>query len=120
MKKILLSLLFISITAIVLNFTPVAVQAGTTTRLTVKTQVKAKPIVKAKTKVKPKTKTVAAKSKIKTTLKWDASALKFLNNMAFFDYSTIVRNAYIKKVENYARRNKIKAVTIKVINSMRE
>lgn len=56
----------------------------------------------------------------KTTMKWDASALKIINNPASFDRSMAIRNAYAKKVENYAKRNKIKVITAKVINGMRE
>lgn len=102
MKKILLSLLIVLTAVSVLNFYPtVAAQAKT----------------KARTKiVKHRTKT----AKYKTTLKWDASGLKYLNNSAAFDYSSVVRNAVIKKIEKYARRNHIKIITGAVINSMRE
>ncbi len=98
--------------AVVINLCPMTVSASTAnTAAKNKTKIALK--VKSKTKVK-------AKAKIKTTLKWDASALKIINNFAGFDYSSTVRNAYIKKVENYARRNNIKVVTATVINSMRE
>jgi hypothetical protein len=57
---------------------------------------------------------------VKTTMKWDASALKIVTRPSAFDYSNTIRNAYIKKVENYAKRNKIKVITAKVVNGMRE
>jgi len=123
MKKIYVNAASILTIALILNFTPMAVQASTANS-TVKNQVKVKSIIKAKvqtkTKVETKTKAISTKSKIKTTLKWDKSALKLISNLAFFDYSFIVRNAYVKKVENYARRKKINVITIAVINSIRE
>jgi hypothetical protein len=79
----------------------------------------AAPMVASASTVKKtvsKTKTVTAK----TTMKWDASALKIINNPASFDRSMAIRNAYAKKVESYAKRNKIKVITAKVINGMRE
>jgi hypothetical protein len=108
MKKIFLSLLVVLGLALILNVN-LAVAATTKAKSsTVKTQVKAK------------TKVVKSTSKYKTTMKWDASGLKYLSNGAHFDYSSAVRNAVIKKIENYAKRNKIKLITLAVINSMRE
>lgn len=105
MKKILLSLLIVLTAVLILNFYPVVAQA------------KIHSSIKAKTKtVKHRSKT----AKYKTTLKWDTSGLKYLNNSAAFDYSSAVRNAVIKKIENYARRKHIKVITGAVINSMRE
>ena len=65
-------------------------------------------------------KTTATNISVKTTMKWDASALKIITKPSSFDRSNVIRNAYIKKVENYARRNKIKVITAKVVNGMRE
>ena len=76
------------------------------------------------TKTKPTiVKTVAKTGAVKTTattLKWDASALKIINNPSAFDRNASIRNAYAKKVESYARRNNITVITAKVINGMRE
>ena len=70
------------------------------------------------------TKKMAAKTQVrvstKTTIKWDASALKIVNKLSSFDYSPAIRNAYMKKVENYAKRHKIKVITAKVVRGMRE
>lgn len=57
---------------------------------------------------------------VKTTMKWDASALKIVTNPNSFDHNTAIRNSYIKKVESYAKRHKIKIITAKVVNGMRE
>jgi predicted alpha/beta-fold hydrolase len=122
MKKIFLSSGLILI-ALMFNVVPLPVKASTATVVssTVKQQVKTKKIVKKKTTKKKIIKAkVAVKTTAKTTLKWDASALKIINNLAGFDHSVTIRNAYVKKVENYARRNKIKVITAAVINSMRE
>lgn len=127
MKKIFL--LVILSAALIFN----SAQAKTSDS-TAKTQVKAKPAAAAKTvkakpasvakpvkaKVAPKIKAAAATSKYKTTMKWDASGLKYLNTPSHFDYSSAIRNAVIKKIENYARRNKIKVITLAVIKAMRE
>jgi len=59
-------------------------------------------------------------SQAKTTLQWTASGLKALGSMAAFDYSYTIRNVIIKKVENYARRKKIKIITAAVVKSMDE
>ena len=64
-------------------------------------------------------KTVAKVSVI-TTMQWDASALKIITRPSAFDHNNAIRNAYIKKVENYAKRHKIKIITAKVVNGMRE
>ena len=63
---------------------------------------------------------IATKISVKTTMKWDASALKIITKPGSFDRSNAIRNAYIKKVEAYAKRHKIKIITAKVINGMRE
>lgn len=64
--------------------------------------------------------TVKKATTAKITMKWDASALKIINKPSSFDHSMAIRNAYAKKVENYAKRHKIKVITAKVINGMRE
>ena len=56
----------------------------------------------------------------KTTMTWSASGLKKVSNLASFDYSTAIRNAYVKKVESYAKRNKIKVITAAVVDGMHE
>ena len=123
MKKIILSLTFILLATVILNTGINIVNAQTTTSASsTSTQVKHKTI-KTKTNKKTKSKTKVKSKKtsgVKTTLKWSASGLKLLNNFASFDYSSAIRNAYIKKVENYARRNNIKLITADVVNSMRE
>ena len=100
MKKFFASFLVIAAVAGLVNLTPVFVPAS---QAAVKKAVKKAPA-----------------PKIKTTMKWDAGALKILNNFASFDYSSTIRNAYIKKVEAYAKRNKIKIITAAVVNGMRE
>lgn len=123
MKKIFLSLLIIVGATLILNATPVSAQTKPVSS-TVKPKVVAKPATTAKTVVKPKVvakpKAVAVTSKFKTTMDWDASGLKYLSTPSHFDYSSTIRNAVIKKIENYARRNKIKVISLAVINSMRE
>jgi len=78
---------------------------------------KTKPIVTKIVKSKAKTN---IKASVKTTMKWDASALKIINNLSAFDYNSAIRNSYIKKVENYAKRHNIKLITAKVVKDMRE
>jgi hypothetical protein len=77
-----------------------------------------KPVV---TKIIPKKKTTKNQSsQTKVTVKWAASGLKALGGIASFDYSYAIRNATIKKIENYARRKNIKVITAAVINSINE
>ena len=91
------------------------------------TQAKAASSIKKTTATKsvPKKKTVksvktAKDTKTKTTLKWTADGIRALGSMASFDYSYSIRNAFIKKIENYARRKNIKVINAKVVNSMDE
>ncbi|MEI6378220.1 MAG: hypothetical protein WCO55_01035 [Candidatus Falkowbacteria bacterium] len=56
----------------------------------------------------------------KTTMQWSASGLSRVSNLRSFDYSVAIRNAYVKKVEAYARRKKIKVITAAVVDGMRE
>ncbi|MEI6835793.1 MAG: hypothetical protein WCK59_03085 [Candidatus Falkowbacteria bacterium] len=95
MKKILITLTLFLVALTFLNVSPSPVYASTK---------------------------VVAKSKVtvKTTMKWDASALKIVTKPSSFDHSNVIRNAYIKKVEAYAKRNHIKVITAKVVNGMRE
>ena len=115
MKKFLVSLVMLlaitGLTAAPLN----APTAQAATKKVVKKVVK-KPVKKA---VKAK-KIVKKTSKLPTTMKWDAGALKLVSNMASFDYNTAIRNSYIKKVEAYAKRNGYKTVTAAVVNGMHE
>lgn len=75
------------------------------------------PVYAATKKATVKT---ATKVSVKTTMKWDASALKIINRPSAFDHNNAIRNSYIKKVEAYAKRHKIKVITAKVVNGMRE
>lgn len=111
MKKIIIFLFLILIFGLTISSYPLAAQAATA-----KASVKAKT-VKPKTTAKAKTKYT---SKYKTTMKWEASGLKYLSQGSHFDYSSAIRNAVIKKIENYAKRKKIKVVTRAVIDGMRE
>ena len=80
------------------------------------TKTVSKPVVKAKTAVKaPVKKTTTA---AKTSLVWDASAKRIINNYAGFDYSSAIRNAYIKKVETYARQHGIKVITASMMQGL--
>ena len=98
MKKIFITLALLLVAVTFLNISPQPVYAATK-KVAVKTQ---------------------AHVSIKTTMKWDASALKIISKSSSFDYSNAIRNTYIKKVEKYAKRNKIKVITAKVVRSMRE
>ena len=104
MKKVIITLTMLIIAVTALNINPNPAFAATKK-------------VETKTTVK---KVVAKKASVKTTMKWDASALKIVTNPNAFDHSTVIRNAYIKKVESYAKRHKIKVITAKVVNGMRE
>ena len=136
MKKISLLLITIVSVAFLFNIYPMMANASTSTvgvkkatsakvAIAKKKATKKKKIVK-KTKITKKSKVTktasSAKSNVSVSsdLKWDASGLKLVSNLAHFDYSAVIRNAYLKKVENYARRNNIKVITAAVINSMRE
>lgn len=103
MKKLLITLTLIISAVTFMNVNPSPVFAAAK-------KVPAKAVVKK----------VSAKISVKTTMKWDASALKIVTNPSSFDHSNTIRNAYIKKVEAYAKRNKIKVITAKVVNGMRE
>ena len=79
--------------------------------------------VSAATKTTTKKKTTVTKTvKDKTimTMPWSADAQKLIGNIASFDYNYSIRNAVIKKIENYAKKHKAKTVTAKLINSMNE
>ncbi|MEK7615464.1 MAG: hypothetical protein AAB431_03725, partial [Patescibacteria group bacterium] len=69
---------------------------------------------------KTETKPAAKKVEVPAEATWDKSGLKALGSLASFDYQTSIRNAYMKKVENYARRNGIKTITGAVVKGMRE
>ena len=98
MKKSFLSLLIISLVVVAgVSFSPTFVCAKTVAKKT----------------------TVKKVVKIPTTMKWDAGAMKHLNNIASFDYSPAIRNAFIKKMEAYAKAHKIKVITMQLINSAR-
>jgi hypothetical protein len=92
--------------------------AETITKLVAKTTAK-KPAPVA-TKKPAVTKVTIAASKTVSGMTWDASALKMISSMVQFDYSNVIRQAYINKVNAYAKRNGIKTVTASVINNMRE
>ena len=92
--------------------------AETATKPVAKTAVKKPTPVGTK---KPSTaKVTIAASKTVSGMSWDASALKMISSMVQFDYSNVIRQAYINKVNAYAKRNGIKTVTATVINNMRE
>jgi hypothetical protein len=69
---------------------------------------------------KPATVKAASTNQTVNGVKWDASALKMISGMQQFDYSKTIRQAYINKVNAYAKRNGIKTVTASVIKNMRE
>lgn len=109
MKKLLITLMLIVSAA-----TAVGIQAQPVFA-------KTKPIVTKTVKSKAKTNVKASiKASVKTTMKWDASVLKIINSPSAFDRNNAIRNSYIKKVENYAKRHNIKLITAKVVNGMRE
>jgi hypothetical protein len=142
MKKVIIGSACILSAILIMNVIPAAAKSGTPTPAPKASTVKAKakivavPKAKAVTTTKAvatSTKAVTAKAPVKkaapakavtakasTTLVWDASAKKIINNYASFDYSSVIRNAYIKKVEAYARRNNIKVITAAVVNGMHE
>jgi len=119
-KKNILSLLIVLVVAF-FNLNSTLAKASTTsaTKKTAATKVVSKKkVVKTKKVVKAK-KTVKS-GKTVMTLKWSADGIKTIGSIAAFDYSYSIRNAVIKKIENYAKRNHIKVITAKVINSMNE
>ncbi|MEI7451944.1 MAG: hypothetical protein WCK37_01925 [Candidatus Falkowbacteria bacterium] len=121
MKKIISGLTLILLLSFFIGIAPVSAATTAGTAKTVKTVVKAKKVVKKKT-VKKVVKKVAKKttssSSAKTSLKWDASALKIINRFSSFDYSATIRNAYIKKVEAYAKSHGITVISAAEINAM--
>jgi hypothetical protein len=81
------------------------------------------PAAPKKSTPAPIVKTAVKKTTTNTTLSgmvWDASARQMISSMAQFDYSSKIRQAYINKVNAYAKRNGIKVITASVINNMRE
>lgn len=91
-----------------------SVSAKTTTKAAVK-----KTTI-TKTAAKKKAATKAAKGKTIMTMPWSADAQKLIGSIASFDYNYSIRNAVIRKMENYAKKHKVKVVTAKMINSMDE
>ena len=55
-----------------------------------------------------------------TAVKWTTAGLKAIGSLASFDYSTVIRNAYMRKVEAYAKRLGVTSITASVVNSMHE
>lgn len=100
-----------------------ATATATTTTVATTTKITARattspPTVKA-TAVKSSAKTSSAK-KTTSSITWSRDALRIINNPSAFDHSRTIRNAYVQKVLNYAKRNNIKVITAAVINGMRE
>lgn len=60
----------------------------------------------------------AVKGQTVTSLRWTPAAQKALGSLASFDYSYTIRNAVIRKIENYARKQGIRIITPAVINAM--
>lgn len=107
LKRLFLSLIAISLMFSVFNACPVSAKTKVTSKTAKKTVV-AKKAVKTKSKA------------LKTTMKWDTSGVKALGSMASFDYNYSIRDSFVKKVENYAKRKHIKVITASVINHMTE
>jgi guanyl-specific ribonuclease Sa len=121
-KRISLIILIIAISSIGF-FQTNAVSAKTATTTAVKKTTTTKVAAKKKTTTTKATKATSKKktvNKTVTTMKWSADAQKLIGNIASFDYNYSIRNAVIKKIENYAKRHKIKVITAKMINSMNE
>ncbi len=70
------------------------------------------------TKAAKATKAKAVKGQTVTSLRWTPAAQKALGSLASFDYSYTIRNAVIRKIENYARKQGIRIITPAVINAM--
>ncbi len=85
-------------------------------------EIKSDTKVQVKTDVKKsETKPVAKKTvTVSTSVKWDKSGLKAIGSLASFDYQKSIRNAYMKKVENYAKRKGVKLITASVVQGMHE
>jgi hypothetical protein len=109
MKKIILSLIIL----LSVGFFRIDATLATTKAVSSAKKVTTTKVVKKKAVDKSTKKTV-------TTMKWNADALKLIGNIASFDYNYSIRNAVIKKIENYAKRRHIKVITAKMINSMNE
>ena len=112
-KKISISVLIIIVSIFSwFNININSVEAAAT-----KTTVKKTTVVKKAVAKKPvvKKKVVAT---TKTSMKWTADGLKALGSPASFGYNYTLRNAIIKKIENYARKNKITVINAKVVNNM--
>lgn len=58
-----------------------------------------------------------AVSKIKTSMKWTPAALKDIGSFASFDYNNTIRNAYIKKIELFAKKKHATTVTPAIVYS---
>ncbi len=82
-------------------------------------QIKATPAkTQAAKAIKVAKATKAVKGKTVTNLRWTPAAQKALGSLASFDYSYTIRNAVIRKIENYARKQGIRIITPAVINAM--
>jgi len=57
-------------------------------------------------------------SKYGTTMPWNVTSLNYLGHIAYFDYSTSIRAAVIRKIEAYARSHNISKVTMAMMNQM--
>lgn len=109
MKKLILISLTLAFLSVSAGITPAQAQTKATgSKATVAKTTAVKKTVKT-TAVKPAPKPVVV------SVKWAASGLQAVSRVP-----KGVRPAYKKKVENYARRNKIKLITKAVVASMRE
>jgi hypothetical protein len=147
MKKILLGLVIILAAAVVvLKIIPVAAKspvviappentvgvrpAGIFVPVVASTTAAVVPaVIKKVTSSKvivPVKKTVQASPAKKVTIassnsvRWASSGLNAVGGLSSFDYSTKIRNAYMRKVEAYAKSKGITLITAAVVNSMHE
>jgi hypothetical protein len=98
---------------------PVATSTAATTTVKKITPAKEIPAVK-KTALAVTVKKTSTVKIASTGVRWASSGLSAIGSLSSFDYSTSIRNAYKRKVEDYAKSKGITLITASVVNSMHQ
>ncbi|HTX86672.1 MAG TPA: hypothetical protein VMC41_01225 [Candidatus Nanoarchaeia archaeon] len=137
MKKIIIGLIIIiGAVVIILHIIPVAAKSSSFASDSIKSdqsklvvQIAPPPPVPAKatstpmkkvTMPKPAASAKTATAARKSSVRWSASGLSAVGSLSSFDYSSAIRNAYMRKVEAYAKSKGITLITAAVVNSMHQ
>lgn len=115
MKKNIFIFLTIALSFMVTNSSYAKTASSSTVITKIAPVAKKTTIVPVKTKTVAKPKIVAKKPIVLSKVTWTPAAIKASKKIP-----SQIRNAVMIKIENYARRKKIKTITPAVMNGMRE